>query len=296
MPTNTKHNNALVVENTPNDSIHYSECKIILQPQHFVSAQGFKDFWKIVRHTAKKCGVTVHEAAGAFDNQVREVLFYDTPDHDLYNNHFIVRLRSFYKDGWPNGLPELTVKFRHLDFATAAAVDVRPATPGASARIKFKEELLPLREGLGGFRSIYSHNCILFMPREQLNMAVEDMTRSFPALAQAEAKPGERIALVNDFAVEEVQVDIGTLGFGHGVHAKTSIAVWRNRQHERAICGEFSFQAKYDRLQDLHKDSINRGIAFYKELQLDAYEWVTLGTTKTAIVYGLGTKKATNHE
>ena len=25
----------------------------------------------------------------AYDSQVREVLFYDTPEFDLYNNHFI---------------------------------------------------------------------------------------------------------------------------------------------------------------------------------------------------------------
>jgi hypothetical protein len=289
-------NNAVVVQNSPVDDIHYSECKIILQPQHFFSPQGFKDFWKIVRHTAKKTGVGVQEGEDAFVNQVREVLFFDTPDHDLYNNHFIVRRRNFYKEGWPDGLPELTVKFRHPDFATAAAVDVRPATPGSSARIKFKEELLPLREGLGGYRTIYSHNCVLSMPREQMNMAVADLTRSFPALAQAGAKPEHRITLVNDFAVEEVQVNVGTFDFGHGITAKTTIAVWRNRQHESAICGEFAFQAKYDRREAIHKDCIARGVDFYKTLQLDACDWVTLGTTKTAIVYGLGGQGTTHRE
>ena len=49
--------NAIVVQNTPTDNINYSECKIILQPQHFISAQGFKDFWKIVKRTAKKHGI-----------------------------------------------------------------------------------------------------------------------------------------------------------------------------------------------------------------------------------------------
>ncbi|MBK8638245.1 MAG: hypothetical protein IPN92_08110 [Chromatiaceae bacterium] len=288
--------NPILVKNTPTDNINYSECKIILQPQHFLSAQGFKDFWKIVKRTAKKHGVEVLEDKNAFVNQVREVLFYDTPDHDLYNNHFIVRLRSFYKGGWPDGLPELTVKFRHPEFAAAAAVNVRPATPGSLARIKFKEELLPLREGLGGLRFIYSHNCVMSMPREQMNLAVADLTRSFPALAQAQANPDHRMTLVNDFAVEEVQVNIGTLGFGHGIKAKTTIAVWRNRQHENAICGEFAFQAKYDRREELHKDSINRAANFYKALQMDAFDWVSLGTTKTAIVYGLGSKVSTNHE
>ena len=126
--------------------------------------------------------------------------------------------------------------------------------------------------------------------------SVEDLTRSFPALALAQAKPDHRVTLVNDFAVEEVQVNIGTLGFGHGIKSKATIAVWRNRQHERAVCGEFAFQAKYDRREELHKDSIQRAAEFYKALQMDAFDWVTLGTTKTAIVYGLGTRVSTNRE
>ena len=143
--------------NTPHDSIHYREYKIILQPDHFQTAQAFVDFWKIVCHTAKKFDVKVKEAENAFLSNVREVLFFDTSDFALYKNHFIVRLRTHYKNGWPQGIPELTVKFRHPDFETAAAVDVRPATPGGSAKIKFKAELLPLKESLGGIRSIFSH-------------------------------------------------------------------------------------------------------------------------------------------
>jgi hypothetical protein len=277
----------LTIHNTPEDSIHYLEAKIILQANHFLSAQAFHDFWKIVRGTAKKFEVKIEEAPEAFESHVREVLFFDTPNFDLYRNHFIVRLRTFYKNGWSQGLPELTVKFRHPDFKAAAAVNVRPATPGGMARIKFKEEMLPLRESLGGTRSIYSHNCVLAMPREQLNMAVKDLTSSFPALLQAEAAQESKLALVNDFAVEEVQVDVGELHFGHGVKGKTTIAVWRDRQHERALCAEFAFQCKFDREADLHKESLSRMTDFYKALQLDAFEWVTLGTTKTAIVYGL---------
>lgn len=275
------------IVNTPHDDIHYLEYKIILQPQHFFSAQGFKDFWKIVRHTAKKFDVEVEEAEHAFHNHVREVLFFDTADFALYRNHFIVRLRTYYKDGWPEGIPELTVKFRHPEFAKAAAVDVRPATPGGIARIKFKEELLPLRESLGGVRSIFSHNCVLAMPRESLNLAVRELTASFPALRSIETGANDPIQLVNDFATEEVQVDVGMLHFGAGLSGKTSIAVWRDRKHERPFCGEFAFQCRFEKKNELHKASVRRAHDFYKALQTEGFEWVSLGTTKTAIVYNL---------
>jgi hypothetical protein len=287
---------AIEVQNTPTSPIHYYECKIILQPQHFVTPRAFRDFWSIVLQTTKKFDVKIKDIEGGFENQVREVLFFDTPGFDLYKNHFIVRLRTFYREGWPVGLPELTVKFRHPDFDAAAAVDMRPARAGSRTRIKFKQELLPLNEGLGGLRSIYSHNCVIAMPREEIDLAVGDLTRAFPALLKAQAKSEERVALVNDFAVEEVQVDAGELHFGHGIKAKATIAVWRDRKHERPLCGEFAFQCKFDRREDLHRKTIARAAEFYKTLQLDAYEWVTLGKTKTAIVYGLGNPELLHHE
>ena len=282
--------------NTPHDGIHYLECKIILQPHNFVTSKAFEDFWKIVRKTAKKFDVGVEEAPEAFDTHVREVLFFDTKDHSLYANHFIVRLRTFYKNGWSQGLPELTVKFRHPDFNAAAAVDIRPATAGGLARIKFKEELLPLRENLGGMRSIFSHNCVLAMPREQLNLAVRDLTTSFPAIGEVHADANEPIVLVNDFAVEEVQVDVGMLHFGHKLKGKTTIAVWRDRRLERPVCGEFAFQCKFEREDALNKESLKRLEDFYKTLQVDAFEWVSLGTTKTSIVYQFGANRSAASE
>ena len=278
--------------NSPHDPIQYREYKIILQPEHFQTAQAFVDFWKIVRHTAKKFDVKVKEAEEAFQSHVREVLFFDTSEFALYKNHFIVRLRTHYKDGWPQGIPELTVKFRHPDFAAAASVDVRPATPGGLARIKFKEEILPLKESLGGTRSIFSHNCVLAMPRERLNMAVRDLTASFPALKCVEADTDSPVQLVNDRAVDEVQVDVGELHFGGGLTGKTTIAVWRLRKYEQAFCGEFAFQCRFESENALHKDNLRRAEDFYKTLQADAFEWVSLGTTKTALVYGFGSTPA----
>jgi hypothetical protein len=276
------------IQNTPQDRIQYREYKIILQPQHFNTARAFVDFWDLVKSTAKKFDVKVKEAEGAFESQVREVLFFDTEDFALYRNHFIFRLRTHYKGGWPEGIPEVTFKFRHPEFEKAAAVDVRPGVSGGMARIKFKEELLPIRETLGGVRSIFSHNCVLAKPREDLDMAVKDLAAAFPAVGLLEADHDSPLRLVNDMAVEEVQVNIGELHFGGGFTGKTTIAVWRTRKYEKAFCGEFAFQCRFDSEDDLHKSSLRRAEDFYKTLQLDAHNWVSLGTTKTALVYQIG--------
>lgn len=281
--------------NSPHDDLHYREYKILLCPQRLTTPQAFKDFWQVVKRVAKEFDVKLEEADNAFENQVREVLFFDTPDFDLYNNHFIVRLRTLYQSGWPAGTPELTVKFRHPEFERAARVDVRPALAGET-RIKFKEELLPRKERLGDIRSIYSHNSVLALPREAMNFALKNITHAFPAFREIEEKGDAPIELVNDMAVEEVQVNVGLAHFGHHYKGKTTIAVWRSRKLEQPVCGEFAFQCKFNRSDEVHEATLERAVAFHKELQKTAADWVMLGTTKTALVYGLGNKTVVNHE
>jgi hypothetical protein len=281
--------------NGPHDDLHYREYKILLRPERFGSPRAFKDFWQVVKRVAKQFDVKLDEADDAFENQVREVLFFDTPDFDLYNNHFIVRLRTLYQSGWPSGTPELTVKFRHPEFERAASVDVRPALAGET-RIKFKEELLPRQDRLGDIRSIYSHNSVLALPREAMNFALKNVTHAFPAFREIEGKGDAPIELVNDMAVEELQVNVGLAHFGHHYNGKTTIAVWRSRKLEQPVCGEFAFQCKFRKSDDVHPGTLERAAAFHKELQKTAEEWVMLGTTKTALVYGLGNKPVVNHE
>jgi hypothetical protein len=281
--------------NSPHDDLHYREYKILLRPERFTTPQAFKDFWQVVRRVAKEYDVKLEEADDAFVNQVREVLFFDTPTFDLYNNHFIVRLRTLYHEGWPVGTPELTVKFRHPEFEAAAKVDVRPALAGET-RIKFKEELLPQPDRLGEIRSIFSHNSVLALPREAMNFALKNITHAFPAFRAIEAQGEAPIELVNDMAVEEVQVNTGTAHFGHHYKGKTTVAVWRSRKLEQPVCGEFAFQCKFQKSDAVPEGTLEKAAAFHKELQKTAADWVLLGTTKTAMVYGLGKQPVVNHE
>jgi hypothetical protein len=286
---------APITDGHPLDEVHYREYKILLRPERFTSPQSFQDFWKVVRHAAKELGVEASTSPEADDNFIREVLFYDTEHFDLYNHSFILRKRTFYDKGWPRSDHELVLKFRHPDPDVAAAVDVHP-TIGGDAKIKFKEELLLLRHQLGGMRSTFSHGVELISPRIVLDRGLEDIAKAFPALRCLEVPPGTRMALVNSVAVEEIETTMGELEFGHGLAAKATLAVWRNRATEESLSGEFAFQCKFHRYKDLHKKARQLSEDFYKRLQSEAREWVMLGTTKTAMVYGLGTAAVTNHE
>jgi hypothetical protein len=271
----------------PSDVVHYREYKILLQPDRFSKKQDFMEFWDAASRTLKKLHIEVDIDKHAFDSQVREVLFYDTPQFDLYNNHFILRKRTFYDQGWPRSDHELTFKFRAPDLKAAAAVDVRPQL-GGHEEIKFKEELLLQRDRLGAMRSVYSHGCVLISPKIELDRGIEDISRAFPTLNNIDIHPRTKLLLVNNVAVEEVQNTIGYIHFGHHFKGKTTIAIWRSRALEKSMSGEFAFQCKFDSIQDVRQESLELSEEFYKKLQLDCADWIMLGTTKTAMVYGMG--------
>ncbi len=279
----------------PLDKIHYREYKILLKPERLITPERFEEYWDVIRHIAKKLKVGVTTNENAFHRRVRQVLFYDTDDYDLYNNRFILRKRTFYVDGWPETDHELAIKYRHADFQVAASINVHPNLAGQS-RIKFKEELLPLNDRVGGFRSLYSHNCILTTPNIVLTQGLTDIQAVFPSLAEIGIPPDKPIDLVNNLPVVEIQTDPGSFDFGHGYQAKASIAVWRNRATETSLVGEFAFQAKFHRLEEIHNKAKARADEFYCAVQSQAPDWVQLGTTKTAMVYGVGPRKISNHE
>ncbi|MCS0502287.1 hypothetical protein [Ancylobacter mangrovi] len=278
------------------DDIHYREYKILLRPERFFDPHQFEVYWHKLCLIAPEFKVGVATNKDGFKRHVREVLFYDTPEHDLYRNAFILRKRTFYTDGWPDPEHELTLKFRHPDLDMAAAVDVTPHLQGA-ADIKFKEELLPLKDGVGGMRALFSHNCVLMTPGLVLNEGLERISQVFPALAEhCPTHKSAQVSLVNNLPVVEVQVNVGSFDFGHGLVAKATISVWRERVTETTIVGEFAFQAKFDRYDDLHAKARARSEEFFKAAQNHAPEWVQLGTTKTALVYNFGNQLVASQE
>jgi hypothetical protein len=279
----------------PDDVVHYREYKILLLPDRFTSKQGFLEFWQHANKAVQRFKLKVDIDKKAFDSHVREVLFYDTPEFDLYNNHFILRKRTFYEQGWPRPDHELTLKYRSPDLKGAAAVDVRPRL-GGHDEIKFKEELLLQRDHLGGIRSVYSHGCVLTSPKIELDRGVEDIATAFPGLKRIDVSPKTRIELVNNVAVEEVFNTIGIIHFHHHYKGKATIAIWRNRAQEKSLAGEFAFQCKFERLEEVSKEAIEMSEEFYKQVQLDCAEWIKLGSTKTAMVYGLGDGHVKNAE
>jgi hypothetical protein len=285
-------------DGTPLDRVQYLEAKLILKPDRFTSVQSFRDFGKIVRRIAKQLGVGfIEDKKADLRPEIREIIFADTPDFALYSNAFILRRRVSYIDGFPVGDPEIVFKFRHPDEQKAASLDVRPKIAG-KYRIKFKAEALPLKDEVGGYRILYSHNCQFGMSqahdRDKTSMATLD--RVFPALAKLHRSGEDRVKLVNEGIVEEVLLPLGNLDFGKGVLAKCDIALWRTRGEHLPLVGEFAFQVKFDRKEDVAAKQKKLVAQFYITLQREVAGWLALGVTKTAMVYRLKGAGPQSHE
>ncbi|WP_251106715.1 hypothetical protein [Alloacidobacterium dinghuense] len=297
-PPSAADNMAGYADGTPLDRVQYLEAKLILKPDNFTSVQAFRDFGKIVQRTAKKLGVGfIEDREAELRPQIREIIFGDTSDFRLYNNAFILRRRISYVDGFPVGDPEVVFKYRHPDEQKAAAVDVRPQIAG-KYRIKFKAEALPLKDQVGGYRILYSHNCQfgLSQVHEGNRSSVTTLVKVFPALATLKKSDDEKIALVNEGIVEEVLLPLGELDFGKGIVAKCDISLWRTRGEHKSLVGEFAFQVKFDRKEDVAEKQKKLVAQFYVTLQNDVENWLALGVTKTAMVYRLKGNEPQSHE
>ena len=281
----------------PLDEVQYLECKLILKPDRFTAARVFLEYGELVARTAKAFGIALINKGVVLRPEIREVVFLDTADFRLYNNAYILRRRIAYEDGFPVGDPEIVFKFRHPDLQTAADLDVRPRIAGRY-RIKFKAEALPLKDQVGGYRLLFSHNAQfpLSQAPEGDRLSMANIARVFPCLAPLQQSDTDRVELVNQTIVEEVLQDLGTLDFGNGVTAAANIAIWRERVTQRALCGEFAFQVKFQRRDELHEKAIDRCRKFFIELQQGGRDWLALGTTKTGMVYRLKGNPPQTHE
>ncbi len=289
---------AAYADGTPLDRVQYLEAKLILKPDRFTSVQAFRDFGKIVQRTAKQLGVGfIADEKSGLRPEVREITFADTPDFRLYNNAFILRRRISYVDGFPVGDPEMVFKFRHPDEQLATAMDVRPKIAGAY-RIKFKAEVLPLKDEVGGYRILYSHNCQFGVSQmhdaDKTSMAT--LVKVFPALAAIKKSDEEKVTLVNGGIVEEVLLPLGQLDFGKGLVGKCDIGLWRTRGEHKSLVGEFAFQVKFADKSAIAEKQKKLAAQFYVSLQREVQDWLALGVTKTAMVYRLNGNEPQSHE
>ena len=226
-------------------------------------------------------------------------MFVDTADFRLYNNSFILtpayRVSGRIPDRRSRGRLQVSQSGHG---SQAASVDVRPKIAGPY-RVKFKSEALPLKDQVGGFRLLYSHNCIFpaqLGPRGRSHEPQDD---------RAASARGRRLDRRNGRQGRARQLDArrrGADGSGHdrlrqGILSRRPISRCGARWATTRSCAA-SLPTKRSSIAartftDLVKARVEE---LFIKLQLIATGWLYLGTTKTGLVYRLKGNPPQAHE
>ena len=282
----------------PLDHVQYVESKLILKGDRFTSVDSFDEFARLVKRTAKQADIDFsRKAFKDAKPRIREVLFFDTPDFRLYNNAFILRKRTDYVDGFAVGDPEIVFKFRHPDLQKTADMDVRPQIAGAY-RIKFKAEELPLKDQIGGVRTLYSHNAQFPLSHVHAadRTALSTLIRLLPPLRGHQDQRKREGRARQPHGGRGGPPRRRDARFRQGGPAKANVAVWRTRGDQQQLVGEFAYQCKFEREDERHAVAMKRAEQSLILLQETARDWLALSTTKTGTVYRLKGNPPTAHE
>lgn len=265
--------------------VTHREFKMLLKPEKFTSRKALLEFNELLERTAKTLGVH-YEPVESLDSQLRIVQFYDTKNEDLRKNKLIFRIRQIRAGGWPDDSWELTFKCRAPEYEKAAGFDT-DTTMTKMQRKKFKEELIR-GEAPGTMTSIFSNNVIIESPEIDLEFPLARLAQALPHLNTLDLNMEERLSIVAGAKVFELQSTLGNLFFGHGVTAHATLAVWARPVTDRfePLVAEFGFSTHVREGDEKEQKGQKAADDFFKALQVPLKDYLSDGTTKTALIYG----------
>ena len=218
---------------------------------------------------------------------LRNIYFYDTPGEDFRLNNIILRVRESRQNVWVDDYAEVTLKCRAHEMDHASSFDPTPQKK-IKSRIRFKEEILR-GDALGTQRQIYSNNAILdAVPIDDLfDRTLSSANKFFPGLAKLaiDKKSPLRIVGGSTNKILEACLPLGNLVFGDGVQAHCDIAIWMKSAGD-PIVGELAFSYRVNDENRAQAKAHKRADKFFKQLQIELADWLEIGSTKTALIYG----------
>jgi len=265
--------------------VTHREFKLLLKPEKFPSRRAVLEFNELLKRTADNLGVH-YEPVESLDSQLRVVQFYDTVSEELRKNKLIFRIRQIRASGWPDESWELTFKCRTPDYDKAAAFDTN-TTMTKLQKKKFKEELIR-GDSPGTMTSIFSNNVIVEYPEIEVEMPISRLANALPHLRTIGLDLNQTMSIVKGVKVFELQSTLGSLNFGHGVTAHATLAVWSRPIPDRfePMIAEFGFSTHVLGKDDKEEKGQQAADEFFKALQGPLHDYLSGGTTKTALIYG----------
>ena len=218
---------------------------------------------------------------------LRNVYFYDTPGEDFRQNNIILRVRESRQNVWVDDFAEVTLKCRTHEIEHASDFNPTPQKK-IKSRARFKEEILR-GDVLGTRRQIFSNNAILdSIPIDDLfERSLGSICKFFPGIENLSINKKTTISIVGGPTnkILEACLPLGNLVFGDGVQAHCEIAIWMRTAGD-PIVGELAFSYRVNDENRSHSKAHKRADKFFKNLQLELADWLEIGSTKTALIYG----------
>ncbi|MBU3577990.1 hypothetical protein [Polynucleobacter sp. UK-Kesae-W10] len=267
-------------------SITNREFKLLIKPQGLDRRSKIEELSNQILNFCKKNKVDFFHLDNA-STGLRSIYFYDTPGQDFRLNNIILRVRESRQNVWIDDYAEVTLKCRAHDLDLASKFNPTPQKK-IKSRIRFKEEILRGDE-LGSRRQIYSNNAILdAVPIDDLfERTLSSVCKFFPGLDSLaiDKKLPLRIVGGNTNKILEACLPLGNLVFGDGVQAHCEIAIWMKSVGDPMV-GELAFSYRVNDENRKQDKAHKRADKFFKKLQIELSDWLQIGSTKTALVYG----------
>lgn len=262
------------------------EFKLLIKPQGLDRRRTITALSDQILNFCKKNKVDFFHLDNA-ETGLRSIYFYDTPGEDFRRNNIILRVRESRQNIWIDDWCEVTLKCRTPDIAQSNQFNPAPKK-SLKSRLRLKEEILR-GDAIGSARSIYSNNAILdAVPIDSLfDRSLVSVIKFFPGLAKLaiDQKKPLRIVGGSTNKILEASLPIGNLVFGDGVQAHCEIAIWM-RSVGDPIVGELTFSYRVNDANRKQAKAHKRADKFFKKLQVELANWLEIGSTKTALVYG----------
>jgi len=262
------------------------EFKLLLKPQGLDRRSRIAQLGSLMTSFCAKSEIEFFHLDNA-NTGLRNVVFYDTPGEDLRHNNLILRVRESRQNVWVDDWCEVTLKCRAHELKASLQFDPTPSKVH-KFRMRHKEEILR-GDGLGTTRMIYSNNSIMdTVPIDSVfERSISGILQFFPDLAKLGLPDKTPIRIVGGRTnkILEACLPMGNLVFGEGVQAHCDVAIWM-RSVGDPIVGELAFSYRVTDENRAETKAHKRADKFFKNLQIALADWLEIGSTKTALVYG----------
>ncbi len=211
----------------------------------------------------------------------RQVRFFDTSDHWLRQNDYVVRERTDVD----SQERQLTLKFRHPDRFYSQDRVMEPEDKFAKD-LKFEEDIKP------SFQSLYSYSSNIVLKEKITIESLEQVGDYYPGLEKAvEAFPREaKLTSVGNFTAFETVIK-GTsfqIRKDPELLALCSLTLWyADETDEKPLIAEFSFKYADDK-EGYSGKATHRAYLSYLAMQEKLKSWIdSKSMTKTAYAYSM---------